>query len=183
MISSYQKNHLGPLLFQEVAIRKPSKVVEFGVLDGYSTLWLAAGLQWNGDNGHLYAYDLWDDYPYKHGYKGDVYELLNRAGLASTTSLLHADFFDWIKDPEPFDMLHLDISNDGDIIELAIEKLKDQIKQGSIIIFEGGSEERDLEPWMMRYRKRPIKNIKYNYKVLTDKWPSISIVDGETLCL
>ena len=86
------------------------------------------------------------------------------------------DFFSFLENPIDFDLLHLDISNDGEIIEKTIESLKNHLERGSNIIFEGGSKERDNEEWMIKYNKKPINSIKYDYKVLTEKWPSMSLI-------
>jgi predicted O-methyltransferase YrrM len=162
----------------------PRKVIEFGVLDGYSTAWIANALKHKSDpGGHLWAYDLWEKYEYRHGNREKVQEFLNNAGVSYWVSLCNGDFFDFLKSPEPFDMLHLDISNDGNIIEQAIEAFLPQIKQGSILVFEGGSEKRDQEDWMIQYNRRPIQDVrsKFNYKIIDDRWPSISVMDKECL--
>jgi hypothetical protein len=84
------------------------------------------------------------------------------------------NFKEWI--PEDFDLLHVDISNDGNtIVELSI-KCFNQLKQGKHILFEGGSIERDNVDWMIKYNKQPINTIKsiINYTVIDKKFPSIS---------
>ena len=124
----------------------------------------------------LKAYDLWEEYEYKAGRKDLVIENLEKNNVRSFVELGDRDFYDFLKNPEPFDLLHLDISNDGDIVEKAIEALYPQLENGSNIIFEGGSDERDNEEWMVKYNKRPINSIKYNYTLLTEKWPSISLI-------
>ena len=174
--SSYSKNNLYRELYSYVLGRNPKIVIEFGCLEGYSTVTIAKALSQLKNEGKLKAYDLWDNYEYKAGNKELVIENLEKNHVRSFVELGDRDFYDFLKNPEPFDLLHLDISNDGDIVEKAIEALYPQLEKGSNIIFEGGSEERDSEEWMVKYNKRPINSIKYNYTLLTDKWPSISLI-------
>jgi len=48
---------------------------------------------------------------------------------------------DWVV--EDFDLLHLDISNDGKTVTDVFNRIKSKIENGSTMIFEGGTEERD----------------------------------------
>jgi hypothetical protein len=81
---------------------------------------------------------------------------------------------DWVV--EDFDLLHLDISNDGNIISDVFNKVKNKLESGSTMIFEGGSIERDNIDWMKKYNKVPINSIKntINYEVLNQNFPSVS---------
>ena len=77
-------------------------------------------------------------------------------------------------------MLHLDIANDGDVIKFVSEKFENKH-----ILFEGGSEERDKESWMKKYKKTsmyPLKD-KLNYEILNKKWPSISLIKGKNVTI
>jgi predicted O-methyltransferase YrrM len=183
MESSYFKHGLGLVLYYSIIDRNPKKVVEFGVLQGYSTTHIAWALEELRNGGTLTSYDLWDKYPYKHGNMQGVSKTIEEACAPGIVTLREGDFFEWIKNPEPFDVMHLDISNDGDIVEMAIEGCLEQIRGGSAIIFEGGSEERDREPWMLQYGKRPIRDIRsrFPFTLLSAKWPSISIFDRSCL--
>ena len=177
--SSYAKNNLYRELYTYVLGRNPKKVIEFGCLEGYSTVAIAKALMNLNNGGTLKAYDLWHEYPYKAGIKNEVRFNLAKNNISSIVELGTMDFYKFLDNPEPFDLLHLDISNDGDIIEKAIDALWPQLKTGSTIIFEGGSEERDNEKWMLDYNKKPITSIKHNYTLLTDKWPSIGLYNYE----
>jgi len=182
MDSSYKDNKLGLTLQIKVLELVPSKVVEFGVLDGYSTLWIAAALR-EQQHGHLYSYDLWDSYPFKHGEKERVQHRIYARGLQDWVTLRDANFFDWIEQPQTFDLMHLDISNDGGIIRLACEKLRKNIMDGSVLLFEGGSKERDEVPWMTQFRKTPIQSIRDDipYKIIDERFPSMSMVNKKCL--
>ena len=75
---------------------------------------------------------------------------------------------------ENYNLLHLDISNTGDIIdELELKTRMKRIK-GAIVIFEGGSEERDNVEWMIKYNKKPINHTKARFEVINPKFPSLS---------
>ncbi len=175
--SSYQEHDLGVLLRDLVLQYTPKIIVEFGVLHGYSTVHMAQGLRQLGD-GHLFGYDLWEKYPYRCTTLDMTQANLRRFGVVSFVTLAQADFFKWLDDPEPFDMLHVDISNDGDIIEHMLTKLEPQINNGAIVVFEGGSVERDRHSWMIDYNKRPIHPLqeKFGFEILDKRFPSISLM-------
>lgn len=175
--SSYRENNLGPILRGLVIDYQPKKIIEFGVYRGYSTVHLAMGLEWLRNGGHIIACDLWDDYAYNHTTM-DVAQLnINSHGLSQYVTLWQADYYKWLENPCQFDMLHVDISNDGDIIEKTLTKLAPQIDNGAIVVFEGGSAERDEVDWMKRFNKRPINPLqkKLGFRILDERFPSISI--------
>lgn len=190
MISSYAKNNLGEILLTYIKCFRYPLCVELGVLDGYSTSFIAQGLKinkerWNIES-HLYAYDLWDLYPYKHGNIQEVEKLLAGLNLLDYVSLLQGDAFEVANNfkDKTVHFLHVDISNDGRILKKIMEVWDKKIYQGGCIAFEGGSQERDEIEWMRKYNKLPIKlelesnpMIKKNYIFATYlKWPSITIL-------
>ena len=116
-----------------------------------------------------------DDFDYKHGTKTEAEELMIEHNLQNIVDVKYGDFYEWVENPDEFDLLHLDIANNGDVIKFASDKFKDKH-----ILFEGGSKERDEEEWMIKYDKSPmypLKN-KVNYEILNDEWPSISLIKG-----
>jgi len=136
------------------------------------------------DGGRLWGYDLWDDYDYKHGDMDQVYEMLREAGVSSYVTLMKGDAFD-VYDEWPdygIDFLHVDISNDGEVIREIMELWHPKVS--GIIVFEGGSEERDNVEWMDKFDKESIveelrtnKLINDNYVYYTyDKFPSMTIM-------
>jgi len=181
--TSYRENEFGEIFYKIVKSYKPQTIVELGILDGYSTLHLAQGLHFN-NSGHLYGYDLWDDYEYKHGNMDEVYEMLRDNGVSSYVTLFKGDAFDvhdeWADDT--IDFLHVDISNDGRVIREIMELWHPKVS--GIIAFEGGSEERDRVDWMLKYDKEPIADelrtneiINDNYVYYTYKaFPSMTIM-------
>jgi hypothetical protein len=170
--SSYSINNVGKLLYETVITHKPKKVIDFGLLYGYSTVCLAQAVRDNGF-GEIIGYDLFEDYQYKYSVKSIVEHNLQYYNLNQYVTLKKMNFYEWIENyNEDFDLLHLDISNDGDIIETVCKKYPNKV-----IVFEGGSKERDKCDWMVKYNKRPINDTKVNYKLLTDTFPSLSIIN------
>ena len=110
----------------------------------------------------------------KHSVIEKTKQNLEKYNVSQYVEFKELDFKEWI--PEDFDLLHVDISNNGNtLVELSI-KCFNQLKQGKHILFEGGSIERDNVEWMVRYNKQPINSIKslINYNILSEKFPSIS---------
>ncbi len=175
--SSYRKHNLGMVLHNLVIHYRPKTIVEFGVLHGYSTVHMAQGLKLL-DRGHLYGYDLWDKYPYRCTTLDMTESNLRRFEVDPFVTLAQVDFFEWLENPTDFDMLHVDISNDGDVIEKMLTKLEPQINNGAIVVFEGGSVERDQYSWMVDYGKRPINPLqeKFGFEVIDERFPSISLM-------
>lgn len=168
--SSYQPNNLGKTLYDWVRYIKPHQIIEFGCLNGYSTIAMAKALQENGF-GKIKVYDLFEKYQYKHSQLDKLVKNLQEYGVLDYVDIEERNFFDWVKNPESFDLLHLDISNTGDIIDLAWDKLHEKGQ----VIFEGGSEERDRVGWMKLNQKKPIRESKANYKVIDERFPSLSM--------
>jgi len=170
--SSYQKNNIGKTIFEIVLELKPNKVIEFGCLYGYSTVAIGMALKQLGQ-GQLICYDLWEDYKYKHSTINQTIQNVNKYGVSQYVKFVKMDFNDWILNPESFDLMHLDISNTGDTILNTYKALP----EGSIVIFEGGSEERDNIEWMKKYNALPINSVKsiINYQLLNNNFPSLSM--------
>ena len=167
--SSYQYNDLGRTLYDLVIKEKPEVVVDFGVLDGYSTIAMAMACRDNG-KGKVKAYDLFEKYEYTHSELPRLVRHLKEYKLLEYVDIEEANFFDWVKNPGPFDLLHVDISNTGDIVDLMWEKLKDK----GTVLFEGGSEERDRVGWVLKHNKKPICQSVAKYEIINSKFPSIS---------
>ncbi len=166
--SSYKYNNLGKTLYQQVVFQRPDVVIDFGVLDGYSTIALAMGCRFNG-KGKVKVYDLFEDYEYNHSQFERLVKNLKEYGLIDWVEIEKKNFFDWVQEPEHFDLLHVDISNTGDIIDLLIP-----LKDKGTILFEGGSEMRDKVGWILKYNKKPIRDSKAEFQVLNPLFPSIS---------
>ena len=172
--SSYYENDLGKTIYDFILNKKPNTVIEFGCLYGYSTIAIASALRDIG-SGKLICFDLWDNYKYKHSTMLETISNVKYYQLDNYVSFQKKDFNEWLEDPCQFDVMHLDISNTGDIILKTYNKLKKYMDGGSSIIFEGGSFERDNIEWMIKYNATPINSVKniVNYKLLNENFPSL----------
>lgn len=166
--SSYKYNNLGKTLYDFVRYEKPEKVVDFGVLDGYSTICLAQGCRDNG-YGKVKVYDLFEDYEFNHSQFDRLIKNIKEFGLIEWVDVEKKNFFDWVKNPEEFDLVHIDISNTGDIVDII-----GTLQGKGVVLFEGGSEQRDRTGWMMKYNKKPINQSKAKFQVINPLFPSIS---------
>lgn len=155
--SSYATNWYGWLFYALVRIHRPRVCIELGVLDGYSLICTARGLLDN-KAGILHGYDLWKDYPYKHACIDDVQNRVDSTGLTDFVELHKADAYAvpdmWPDDS--VDWVHVDISNDGEVADWALYAWRSKLKNGGLLLLEGGSEERDRAEWMVKYEKVPI---------------------------
>lgn len=167
--SSYQDNDLGRTLYDEVIKLKPQKVIDFGVLDGYSTVCIAQALRDNGF-GKVKVYDLFDKYEHNKSNLQTLVKNIEKYGLIDYVQIEEKNFFDWVKEPEEFDLLHLDISNTGDILDMVWNNLRGR----GTILFEGGSEQRDKVGWMFVHNKKHINKSIAKFEVINKAFPSIS---------
>lgn len=171
IVSSYTPNNIGKSIYDIIIKYKPKKIIDFGLLYGYSTVCLAQAVKDNGF-GEIIGYDLFEEYPYKASDKSIVENNLKYYNLEKYVTLKKMDFNDWIENyNEDFDLLHLDISNNGDIISKIYNKYPN-----SKIIFEGGTEQRDNIEWMIKYDKPKMLSIqsKTNYKIINNNFPGLS---------
>ncbi len=187
MRSSYLQNNFGEVFGAIIDGFKPKLCVELGVLDGYSAIAIGQALKKIGAGGTLKAYDLFEAYQYKHGSQEAVEWAIAAAGLMEVVSLEKADAYNvasWYHSCS-VDLLHVDISNTGETIDMIMEQWDDKMVVGGIILFEGGSEERDLVEWMKAFEKKPIKPAIENNQIIKDKYiyGTYFKFPGLTMCL
>ena len=175
--SSYAQNELGEILKAYVVGFMPVTLVELGVLHGYSAHYIARGIkelhEFQGMKCVLDAYDLFEDYPYKHGNKEEVENGLKEAGLSDYVRLYKGDAFQVQENYEDgkVEFLHVDISNTGETLERVMELWHPKMCVRGLIMFEGGSEERDQIEWMTKYNKKPIKPVVDTHPIIQrDYW-------------
>jgi len=149
--SSYEKNNYGELFYSLMRIYRPKKVVELGTKAGYSAYHIARGLRDNR-KGKLDCYDLWEKYEFNTVPKSTA--INNLAEFKDLVSFNERDAIEVYKKYNKIDILHVDISNDGKILENIIPYWIDKVRQ--VILIEGGSPERDNFHWMIKYKKEPI---------------------------
>ena len=172
--SSYQPSGMGRVLYDAVIKQRAKKIIDFGVLHGYSTVCMAMAARETG--GKVYAYDLFDDYEFNGPNTPILKENFSRYNVAHLIKLKKINFYEWLNDIEDFDILHLDISNDGDIISRLHEATKDSRGQ---VFFEGGSRSRDVCDWMLKYKKKPISDLSDWYDLVAS---SSHQSGGRTYC-
>lgn len=150
--SSYEKNNYGDFFYSLMRVYQPEKVVELGTKAGYSAYHIAKGLKANG-KGTLDCFDLWEKYEFS-SVPCSVAEN-NLKEFKNIVSLYLRDAVGVDKKYKKVDILHVDLSNDGEKLEKIIPAWIDKVNQ--LIIIEGGSDERDNFDWMIEFKKKPIK--------------------------
>jgi len=194
--SSYIANNFGELIKQHIIAWQPASFVELGVLEGYSTLHIAQGIKelerLRGYKGKLDAYDLFEDYEFKHSTQEQVQHLLLEHEVLDYVNLqkgsayeVYKNYPDMVLDEiRGIEFLHIDISNTGKVIKDLIELWHPKIGQRGIVMIEGGSEERDNVEWMVKYNMPSIKKEietnpiinKYYFYGTFFQYPSITIM-------
>lgn len=166
--SSYRYNDIGQTLYDFVLQEKPDLIIEFGTLHGYSAVAMGLALKKLG-KGRLISYDLWDAYKFNHGTMSQVQDVVDSYGLSGIVQLENGDVNNWT--PEPCDIIHLDISNDGEKLRKLAPKLK---LSGAKVLFEGGIITRDQVNWMQKYNKQAMTTCGVKYDVIDSRFPGLS---------
>lgn len=175
MRSSYESQNYQKI-FQLISfISQPRVVVEFGILDGYSTDGLIAG----SPNSEFYLYDIFEEFPGNHAVKSTLDEKYKSLNNVHVKKL---DFFeaDQLFDYRSIDVLHVDIGNYLEVWEVVEKKWFEKVN--SFILLEGGSIERDRVWWMEKYRKSPFSQkakeyIQRGVGTLMSDFPSLTVID------
>lgn len=197
MRSSYAAANYAGIFRGHVLALEPRTVVELGVLDGYSTVAIAQGLkavrEAGGPKGHLDAYDLFERYAFKHGDQAAVRAELVKAGVEEYVTVRQADALTDAVETLYLDgkvqLLHVDLSNTGEILQKIIELWDPKLALGGQLLFEGGSAERDRVEWVTKFHKTPIRpelqsnpTIRAKYRVHTyQAFPSLTVLTKEKL--
>lgn len=160
-------------LLRALVIGKPKLSVEFGILDGFSTRILAE------HSAQVKAYDIFDDF---NGYNKST--SIDKLNLPPNVDVQYGDLFDTTIvdqfDDDSVDVLHIDIANDGDVVEYVMQTWQTKVR--GQIIFEGGSRARDDVPWMKRYNKKPMHEVLQDFEGkgwvvnFFGKLPSLTVV-------
>ena len=157
---------------------KPKNIIEYGTEYGGTAMVMALALKQLQDEenhkGKIYTYDTFE--VQSKGEIGSVPQLelakqnLSNPQIKDFIEVDRGDFWEFCdRDKKDFDLLYFDIDNDGDKVLEMYNGCKDNIKKGSIVLFEGGSTVRDNVPWMIDLNKTKMTDVqdKVNYKVLT----------------
>ncbi len=166
-------------IFATLLFNQPltTDIVEIGVLDGYSLEAMANNVPISTN---IKAYDIFEEF---NGNSSNKKYLENKFSKYSNVSINYGDFYNLhstIKD-QSLDILHIDIANNGDVVEYIFANYMDKLKSNGILIMEGGSNERDNVEWMIEYNKPKINPVlkKYSsdYHIKTiGTIPSITII-------
>lgn len=152
--SSYRDHGYGYLFYALTRVLQPKRCVEIGVLHGFSLLTVAAALRDNG-GGTVHGFDLFEKYPYRHEHHGEVLNRIEAMGLPRWAAATQAEAKSVQQRFDEVDYLHVDISNDGDVVRDIFNGWAQKVTQ--LMVFEGGGPERDRVPWMVAYKRAPIR--------------------------
>jgi len=152
--SSYEQNDYGSVFYGLIRALKPKTIVELGTKNGFSAYHMSKALKDNG-SGEIHCYDLWEKYPYNSCTLAEAKENLKEFVDKGIAKLELKDAIEVAKDYDFIDVLHVDLSNKGEILEEVIPQWL--LKTKSLIIIEGGSIERDKVDWIKKYNKQPIR--------------------------
>lgn len=160
-------------------MQNPNEIIEFGIHDGLS-------LKIFADNSHkncgIKAFDDFNGNCANKDKLDKTFSLSEILGISAPKQfeddyknvfIRHGDFYKEYKNikKNSIDIIHIDIDNDGDVLEFAFENYINKLTKNGILIFEGGSKERDEAEWMNKYNKQKINPViekyKKNYSITT----------------
>ena len=169
--SSYYKNNIGKTLYNTVLTMQPSFIIEFGTLHGYSAIAMAQALRDLDNGGIIICHDLWEKYPYNHSSMESTQATIDELGLTKYIELVEMDFYNW--QPEPFDLMHFDISNHAGHIRY-LKNLVNYNQLKGTVLFEGGTKERDRVEWMKNFEAINPSGIRFI--TIDENFPSLSML-------
>jgi len=158
---------------------KPKHIIEYGTEYGITASVMALALkQLYEEQGHVGKILTYDTFEVQS--EGDLGScpVFSRAKrnlsdpfISEYVEVDRGDFWDFCKTKnKEFDLLYFDIDNDGDKLLKMYNSCKENIDNGSIVLFEGGSHVRDNVEWMVQQNKIKMTDVKdiVGYKLLTD---------------
>ena len=177
--SSYQEEKFSKVFKALCFSMNPKKIVEFGLLDGYS---LDCFLDSTEEDCSIEAYDLFEDFPYNAADFGAISEKYSNIS-SSRLKIQKADIFksrEFLR-PGGIDIIHVDVANNGETYQFCIDNFLPILKNGGILLMEGGSEERDNCEWMVKYNKPKIREVLNRYADILDiqvfsEFPSLTMI-------
>jgi len=178
--SSYQNEKFSKVLKTICVLKKPKRIVEFGILDGYS---LDSFLDSTDEECSIEAYDLFDDFPYNSAH---LEKILAKYAEVKRVIIRKGDIFEsaHLFDDNSVDIFHIDVANNGEVYEFCIKNLMKKLKNTGVLVLEGGSEERDNCDWMLNYNKPKIREVlqkysgEYDIRVFNE-FPSLTIIQNK----
>lgn len=181
MKSSYNNSITYKELLEGIVFCKnPKTIIEFGILEGLS---LKTFLENSNSTCEIKAYDIFQEF---NGNSANREVLLDTFSKFKNVKIDYGNFYEKYKDIEDksIDILHIDIANNGDILEFTIQNYFSKLSSNGLLIFEGGSQDRDNIEWMTKYNKPKINDIiqKYNDKFsikTIGSIPSITLIKNK----
>lgn len=183
--SSYRISGYDYFFYALTRVLRPTRCVEIGVLQGFSLLTIASALRDSGV-GLIEGFDLFEKYPFRNERYSAVVERIKDLGLQPWARIHPANAFDLHLRYDEVDFLHVDISNDGETYRRIFAQWAGKVKK--VMLFEGGSAERDRVEWMIKYNKPPIgtalRELRKNYPGWTisvlNAYPSITVATRDS---
>ena len=183
MKSSYNKTPLeyGDIFKILTNMYQPKTIVEFGLLEGYSLKCFAEAGELLEDKPEIYGYDIFDSFIGNHAHNS----IAKGFEMYENVHIEYGDFYTKYNYIDRFDMIHIDIANDGDTYKFAIDNYYPKLNEGGIMIMEGGTNERDNVSWMKKYDKPSIVDCLFDYVMpkvgkynvyIVNKFPSITLI-------
>ncbi|MBT4731722.1 hypothetical protein HOB87_07120 [Candidatus Woesearchaeota archaeon] len=182
--SSFNNNEFWRIFYYIGKYISASSICELGVLNGYSLIALAFGDLSEGGKKKIFGYDLFDDYPFNRGSKEGLDVLINKFNI-DNIELIKRNLVDEnykVKLPMEAGIYVIDLSNCGEILSSSLKQIN--WEKTKLVIFEGGSIDRDTIPWMVKYKRKPIytylEEINEDYFIyISNKFPSLTFVFKE----
>ena len=161
--SSYT-HQFGVVMYEQVLKHQPKVFYDIGVLHGFSTAYLAMACKEIGAK--IVAVDLFELYKYTSVSQKQFEYNMDALGLMDTITVQKMSVDSWLDLQIPAEFVHIDVSNTGEILLDFFNRVIGK----PIVLFEGGSVERDSCDWMIKYFKKTIiptlKNNDIKYELL-----------------
>ena len=167
LTSSYRAHGYGSIFYALARVLRPLVAVEIGIFQGFSLLSVAAALRDNA-RGHITGFDLFDAYPYRHADRRQVSRQLAELQVQPWVTLEAGDAHHIHDRWDAVDYLHVDVSNTGDTYRRVFTDWSGKVRQ--VIVFEGGSAERDVVDWMQRFDKPAIAPAVHELRHAYPQW-------------
>lgn len=134
---------IGDILAVTTVIIRPQRIVEFGILQGFSLdIWLKR----SPHACQVEAYDIFEDSSDGHMISREL-EIRERFRGQKNLIIQKADFFRdskrLLSEGIDADIVHVDVNNSGETVEFVMQNLWDKVRRGGVILMEGGSKARD----------------------------------------
>ena len=152
MRSSYKNNDItySDIISSITQIVKPKKILEIGILDGYS---LESFIKSSKSDTEIHAFDIFNDF---NGNHSDIKTMISRFEKFPNVKIEYGNFYNIHNNITKYDLIHIDIANTGDVFHYTMDHYFSKLTDNGVIIFEGGSITRDNVEWMIKYDKPKI---------------------------